>query len=93
MGFQQQRGLSAEGDRLNPPEDRLKFVAFNTGPRTCPGKDLAYLQVKTVAPAVLLRYRLLPVPGHPQVEQKLSLTLSMNDGLYVYLQAQPRVLT
>ncbi|XP_022150910.1 cytochrome P450 86A1-like [Momordica charantia] len=49
------------------------------------GKDLAYLQMKSVASAVLLRYRLSPVPGH-RVEQKMSLTLFMKNGLHVYLQ-------
>ncbi|OMO90493.1 Cytochrome P450 [Corchorus olitorius] len=38
---------------------------------------------------LLLRYRLSPVPGH-RVEQKMSLTLFMKNGLRVYLQ--PRIL-
>jgi fatty acid omega-hydroxylase len=61
------------------------FMAFNAGPRICLGKDLAYLQMKSVAAAVLLRYRLSPVPGH-RVEQKMSLTLFMKNGLKVFLQ-------
>ena len=84
MEFKPDRWLSAEGDRFEPPKDGYKFVAFNAGPRTCLGKDLAYLQMKSVASAVLLRYRLLPVPGH-RVDQKMSLTLFMKDGLRVYL--------
>ncbi len=48
--------LSADGDRFEPPKDGYKFVAFNAGPRTCLGKDLAYLQMKSVALAMLLRY-------------------------------------
>ncbi|KAJ7964142.1 Cytochrome P450 [Quillaja saponaria] len=84
MEFKPERWLSVEGDRFEPPKDSYKFVAFNAGPRTCLGKDLAYLQMKSVASAVLLRYRLLPVPGH-RVEQKMSLTLFMKNGLRVYL--------
>lgn len=85
MEFRPERWLSTEGDRFDPPKDGYKFVAFNAGPRTCLGKDLAYLQMKSVASAVLLRYRLTPVPGH-RVEQKMSLTLFMKNGLHVHLQ-------
>ncbi|GAV74466.1 p450 domain-containing protein [Cephalotus follicularis] len=84
MEFRPDRWLSPEGDRFEPPKDGYKFVAFNAGPRTCLGKDLAYLQMKSVASAVLLRYRLSLVPGH-RVEQKMSLTMFMKNGLRVYL--------
>ncbi|XP_047317894.1 cytochrome P450 86A1 [Impatiens glandulifera] len=84
LEFKPERWLSVEGDRFEMPKDGYKFVAFNGGPRTCLGKDLAYLQMKSVASAVLLRYRLIPVPGH-LVEQKMSLTLFMKNGLKVYL--------
>ncbi|KAK2967056.1 hypothetical protein RJ640_015276 [Escallonia rubra] len=84
MEFKPERWLSAGGDRFEPPKDGYKFVAFNGGPRICLGKDLAYLQMKSVAMAVLLPYRLSPVPGH-RVEQKMSLTLFMKNGLRVYL--------
>ncbi|XP_044482643.1 cytochrome P450 86A1-like [Mangifera indica] len=89
MEFRPDRWLSAEGDRFEPPKDGYKFVAFNAGPRTCLGKDLAYLQMKSVASAVLLRYRLSLAPGH-EVEQKMSLTLFMKNGLHVHLH--PRAL-
>ncbi|KAF3493990.1 hypothetical protein DY000_02058407 [Brassica cretica] len=64
--------------------DQYRFVAFNAGPRICLGKDLAYLQMKTIAAAVLLRHRITVVPGH-RVEQKMSLTLFMKNGLLVNL--------
>ncbi|KAK9280694.1 hypothetical protein L1049_014392 [Liquidambar formosana] len=63
-------------------QDSYKFVAFNAGPRICLGKDLAYLQMKSIAAAVLLRHRLTVVAGH-RVEQKMSLTLFMKYGLKV----------
>ncbi|KAM7522094.1 hypothetical protein LguiA_011996 [Lonicera macranthoides] len=85
MEFKPERWLSADLDRFEPPKDGYKFVAFNGGPRTCLGKDLAYLQMKSVVSAVLLRYRLSLVPGH-RVEQKMSLTLFMKNGLKVYLK-------
>jgi len=85
LKFKPERWLSVRGDRFEPPKEGFMFVAFNAGPRTCLGKDLAYLQMKSVAAAVLLRYRLLQVPGHV-VEQKMSLTLFMKNGLKVFLQ-------
>ncbi|KAL9228684.1 hypothetical protein vseg_004237 [Gypsophila vaccaria] len=91
MEFRPERWLAEPVDgsngeyRFELPKDGYKFVAFNAGPRTCLGKDLAYLQMKSVASAVLLRYRLSLVPGH-RVEQKMSLTLFMKNGLKVYLQ-------
>lgn len=86
LEFKPERWLSVQGDRFRfePPKDGFKFVAFNAGPRTCLGKDLAYLQMKSVAAAILLRYRLSQVPGH-RVEQKMSLTLFMKNGLHVFL--------
>uniref|UniRef100_A0A1W7HBU5 Cytochrome P450 n=1 Tax=Scoparia dulcis TaxID=107240 RepID=A0A1W7HBU5_SCODU len=90
MEFKPERWLSTGGDRFEPPKDAYKFVAFNGGPRTCLGKDLAYLQMKSVASAVLLRYRLSLVPGH-RVEQKMSLTLFMKNGLKVYLNPRELV--
>ncbi|KAG4989381.1 hypothetical protein JHK82_031704 [Glycine max] len=95
MEFKPERFLSVQGDRFELPKDGYKFVAFNAGPRTCLGKDLAYLQMKSVASAVLLRYRLSPVPGH-RVQQKMSLTLFMKHGLRVFLQTrqlQPQATT
>ncbi|KAF8397325.1 hypothetical protein HHK36_016238 [Tetracentron sinense] len=85
LEFRPERWLSPTGDRFEPPKEGYKFVAFNAGPRTCLGKDLAYLQMKSVAAAVLLHYRLELVPGH-RVEQKMSLTLFMKNGLRVYLR-------
>ncbi|XP_020224547.1 cytochrome P450 86A1 [Cajanus cajan] len=95
MEFKPERFLSVQGNRFEPPKDGYKFLAFNGGPRTCLGKDLAYLQMKSVAAAVLLRYRLLPVPGH-RVQQKMSLTLFMKHGLRVFLeprQLEPQAAT
>ena len=83
--FRPERWLSADGTRFEPPKDAYRFVAFNGGPRTCLGKDLAYLQMKSIASAVLLRHSVELVPGH-KVEQKMSLTLFMKSGLRVHVK-------
>lgn len=84
LEFKPERWLSSDGTKLEV-QDSYKFVAFNAGPRICLGKDLAYLQMKSIAAAVLLRHRLTVVPGH-SVEQKMSLTLFMKYGLKVNVQ-------
>ncbi|GAV81736.1 p450 domain-containing protein/Arch_ATPase domain-containing protein, partial [Cephalotus follicularis] len=84
LEYRPERWLSSDGMSF-VMHDSYKFVAFNAGPRICLGKDLAYLQMKSVAAAVLLRHRLMVVPGH-KVEQKMSLTLFMKYGLKVNVQ-------
>ncbi|KAJ8748848.1 hypothetical protein K2173_013279 [Erythroxylum novogranatense] len=81
MEYRPERWLSSDGKKFIM-HDSYKFVAFNAGPRVCLGKDLAYLQMKSVAASVLLQHRLAVVPGH-KVEQKMSLTLFMKYGLRV----------
>ncbi|KAG6525601.1 hypothetical protein ZIOFF_015563 [Zingiber officinale] len=84
LEFRPDRWLSADGQRFEP-QDAFRFVAFNAGPRICLGKDLAYLQMKSIASAVLLRHRLRVADGH-RIEQKMSLTLFMKYGLKVTVE-------
>ncbi|XP_022156573.1 cytochrome P450 86A7 [Momordica charantia] len=89
LEFKPERWLDSNGKKFEL-QDAYKFAAFNAGPRICLGKDLAYLQMKSIAAAVLLRHRLTVAAGH-RVEQKMSLTLFMKYGLKVYLH--PRELS
>ncbi|XP_031096202.1 cytochrome P450 86A22 [Ipomoea triloba] len=81
LEFKPERWLSKDGKKFEL-DDQFRFVSFNAGPRICLGKNLAYLQMKSIAAAVLLRHRLAVAPGH-KVEQKMSLTLFMKYGLLV----------
>ncbi|XP_071689920.1 cytochrome P450 86A22-like [Rutidosis leptorrhynchoides] len=83
MEFKPERWLSNEEVKYDK-KDQYKFVSFNAGPRICLGKDMAYLQMKSIAAAVLLRHRLSVASGH-RVEQKMSMTLFMKYGLKVDL--------
>ncbi|KAK2998152.1 hypothetical protein RJ639_026157 [Escallonia herrerae] len=89
LEFRPERWLMEDGTKFEA-HDPFKFVSFNAGPRICLGKDLAYLQMKSIAAAVLLRHQLAVAPGH-RVEQKMSLTLFMKNGLNV--NVHPRDLT
>ncbi|KAL5983278.1 hypothetical protein ACLOJK_017362 [Asimina triloba] len=88
--FRPERWLSEDGGRFEAPKDGYKFMAFNAGPRTCLGKDLAYLQMKTIASSILLRHGLELAAGH-RVEQKMSLTLFMKNGLRVRVKRRDLV--
>ncbi|KAJ7952286.1 putative Cytochrome P450 [Quillaja saponaria] len=88
LEFKPERWLSNDSKKIEV-QDSYKFVSFNGGPRICLGKDLAYLQMKSIAAAVLLRHRLEVAAGH-RVEQKMSLTLFMKYGLK--MNVQPREL-
>ncbi|PHT45567.1 hypothetical protein CQW23_14725 [Capsicum baccatum] len=85
LEFKPERWLTADETRIERPEDGYMYAAFSGGSRTCIGKYLAFLEMKSVASAILLRYKLSPVPGH-QVLPKLFFTLSMKNGLKVNLK-------
>ncbi|KAJ0257864.1 Cytochrome P450 [Hirschfeldia incana] len=66
-------------------EDQFKYVVFNAGPRLCVGKKFAYTQMKIVATAILMRYKVKVVEGQTVVP-KITTTLYMKNGLLVTLQ-------
>ncbi|KAF7021461.1 hypothetical protein CFC21_034410 [Triticum aestivum] len=80
LEFRPERWLTEAGRLRHEPS--YKFVAFNVGPRTCLGKDLAFTQMKAVVAAVLPRFR-VEVAAGAVVRPKLSIILHMKDGLKV----------
>ncbi|KAM3373568.1 hypothetical protein ACQJBY_020174 [Aegilops geniculata] len=80
MEFRPERWVTDDGKLRHEPS--YKFFAFNAGPRTCLGKDVAFTQMKAVAAAVLWNFAVEAVPGHV-VEPKLSVMLHMKNGLAV----------
>ncbi|GLJ16502.1 hypothetical protein SUGI_0281770 [Cryptomeria japonica] len=65
-------------------EKASKYPVFNAGPRVCPGKDFAYLQMKLVAVLLVYRYRMEAAEG-VVVVPKLGVNLFMKNGLLVTL--------
>ncbi|KAL7255196.1 hypothetical protein ACSBR1_009372 [Camellia fascicularis] len=63
-------------------EPSYKFVAFNTGPRTCLGKEVAFTQMKAVSAAIINNYNVRVVEGYPVVPNA-SIILCMKHGLKV----------
>ncbi|XP_010504571.1 PREDICTED: cytochrome P450 94B3-like [Camelina sativa] len=67
-------------------ESPYKFPAFHAGPRTCLGKEMAYIQMKSIVAAVLERF-VVEIPGKKErPEILLSVTLRIRGGLFASVQ-------
>ena len=58
----------------------FKFTAFQGGPRTCLGQNMAYLEEETMLALMLQKYDFELIPGQ-DIKIQLSLTLPMTTGL------------
>ncbi|GAU41086.1 hypothetical protein TSUD_139890 [Trifolium subterraneum] len=78
--FKPERWISDKGDIIHVPS--YKFIAFNTGPRSCLGKDISFVQMKMIAAAILWKFHIQLVEGHP-VMPRISVIHRMKHGLKV----------
>ncbi|KAJ8425753.1 hypothetical protein Cgig2_024370 [Carnegiea gigantea] len=60
-------------------EPSYKFLAFNSGPRTCTGKNMSLTIMKATIMTIISRYNIEPVQGHPIVPSQ-SVVLHMKHG-------------
>ncbi|KAK2661668.1 hypothetical protein Ddye_000242 [Dipteronia dyeriana] len=63
LQFKPERWISEQGQIVHRPS--YQFAAFGAGPRSCIGKDIALIQMKMVATAMLWNYRMQLVDDHP----------------------------
>ncbi|KAJ3669208.1 hypothetical protein LUZ60_011158 [Juncus effusus] len=63
------------------PENPFKYPVFHAGPRMCLGKEMAYIQMKSIVACVLERFRVRILGKDGTPETLLSLTLRMKGGL------------
>ncbi|ESQ44421.1 hypothetical protein EUTSA_v10005910mg [Eutrema salsugineum] len=64
-------------------ENPYKFPVFHAGPRMCLGKEMAYIQMKSIVASVMERF-VVDVPGKEErPEILLSVTLRIRGGLFV----------
>ncbi|KAK6149524.1 hypothetical protein DH2020_017049 [Rehmannia glutinosa] len=83
LEFKPERWISAS--RRIKHEPSYKFPAFNVGPRTCLGKEMAFIQMKMVAASIIYRYNIRLVEGH-LVSPRDSIILQATNGLRVSLE-------
>ncbi|KAJ1267983.1 hypothetical protein BS78_07G101300 [Paspalum vaginatum] len=79
--YRPERWLSDDGAKLRYVAPH-KFMAFNSGPRMCLGKDIAIAQMKTVVAAVVWNFDMKVLEGQ-SISPKLSCILQMKSGLMV----------
>ncbi|XP_022730044.1 cytochrome P450 94A1-like [Durio zibethinus] len=88
--FKPERWLDDDG--VFQPSDQFKFPVFHCGPRMCLGKDMAYVQMKTIVVALMREFEIIAVDGGASAEKMmnppytLSLLLKMRGGFHVRLQ-------
>lgn len=78
--FNPERWITERGTIKYEPS--YKFLAFNAGPRTCLGKEVAFTQMKAVAAAIIYNYNVRLVEDH-LVIPNVSVILYMKHGFKV----------
>uniref|UniRef100_A0A9I9CWY9 Cytochrome P450 94A1-like n=2 Tax=Cucumis melo TaxID=3656 RepID=A0A9I9CWY9_CUCME len=74
-------------------ESPFRFLIFHAGPRMCLGKDMAYIQMKSIAAAVIEKFEVEMVEKKKSPKHLLSLTLRMENGLQVMIKKRDRGLS
>ena len=88
LRFDPGRWLVAAEERRQV-HDRRAFVPFGGGPRICPGRSLALLQIRTVLAMLCRNFDLAPVRGGGEVGEHLAFTM-MPTRLAVLLECRTR---
>eukprot|EP01013_Petalomonas_cantuscygni_P025106 TRINITY_DN46953_c0_g1_i1.p1 TRINITY_DN46953_c0_g1~~TRINITY_DN46953_c0_g1_i1.p1 ORF type:complete len:584 (+),score=110.93 TRINITY_DN46953_c0_g1_i1:48-1754(+) len=63
---------------IRPPS--YAFIPFHSGPRTCMGRELAYLETKTYLVLLLRSYDILPTPKTPKRIEDLKMFHAIISG-------------
>ncbi|KAL0443160.1 UNVERIFIED_CONTAM: Alkane hydroxylase MAH1 [Sesamum latifolium] len=82
LEFKPERWITPGGRTKHEPS--YKFPAFNAGPRTCLGKELAFVQMKMVATTLIYHYNIQLVEDHPVIPST-SVVFNAKHGLKVRL--------
>lgn len=80
-------------DGVYRPENPFRFPIFHAGPRMCLGKDMAYIQMKSIAASVIERFVVEVSEKDKCPQHLLSLTLRMKDGLPVTVKRREMVVS
>ena len=77
--FRPERWLGEDG--AFQPESTFRYPVFHAGPRMCLGKEMAYIQMKSIVACVFERFSFRFVGGEERPGLVLSFTLRMKGGL------------
>ncbi|XP_030508475.2 cytochrome P450 CYP94D108 [Cannabis sativa] len=73
-------------DGVFRPENPYRYPVFHGGPRMCLGKDMAYIQMKSIAASVLGRFEVDVLDKDTCPEHLLVVTFRMKGGLPVRIR-------
>ncbi|CAM8888394.1 unnamed protein product [Rhodiola kirilowii] len=79
LEFKPERWMSENGGMIHMPSK--KYNVFSAGPRTCVGKDVAFIMMKMAAAGIVWSYGLKMVKDHHVVAPVNSIVLHIKDGL------------
>ncbi|XP_009802093.1 alkane hydroxylase MAH1 [Nicotiana tabacum] len=82
LEFKPERWISEKGKIKHEPS--FKFPAFNAGPRTCLGKEMAFIQMKMMVATIIHSYHIQLVEGQT-ISPSASIIVQMKHGLKVRL--------
>ncbi|KAF8751317.1 hypothetical protein HU200_012198 [Digitaria exilis] len=77
--FRPERWLGEDG--VFQPESTFRYPVFHAGPRMCLGKEMAYIQMKSIVACVFERFSFRFVGGEERPGLVLSFTLRMKGGM------------
>ncbi|CAN1335440.1 Alkane hydroxylase MAH1 [Linum perenne] len=79
MEFKPERWISERGGIIHVPS--YKFMPFLAGARTCLGKNMAFMQVKALASALVYNYKFQLLDAAHVIRPATSMVMVMKDGL------------
>ncbi|QHN86514.1 hypothetical protein S245_056168 [Arachis hypogaea] len=79
------------GNEVWRSESPFRYPVFHAGPRMCLGKDMAYIQMKSIVASVLERFEIDAVDKDTCPEHLIALTLRMKGGLPVRVRVRVRL--
>ncbi|KAG8079090.1 hypothetical protein GUJ93_ZPchr0007g6390 [Zizania palustris] len=86
--FRPERWLNDDGEFVQV--DAARYPVFHGGSRACLGKEMAYVQMKAVAAAMIRRFTVEPVQAPASMERppayEMTATLRMKGGLPVRIR-------
>lgn len=87
--FEPERWLNAKAHRFRPHE-RQAFIPFGSGPRLCPGRNLALFEIRMVLSMLCRNFDLETIHGTSEVNERLKFTM-MPENLTVNLRKRQRL--
>ncbi|KNA10664.1 hypothetical protein SOVF_142100 [Spinacia oleracea] len=84
--FKPERWITKQGNIKHEPS--YKYFVFNAGPRTCLGRDMAFIQMKIVAATIIQNY-VIEAVQEQRVVPNVSIFLHMNNGFKVRVFRRP----